>query len=138
MLQISPFISIPDNELAFDFIRAAGPGGQNVNKVASACQLRFDVRGSRSIPEDTKLRLIKLAGSKITQDEVLVIEAKRYRSQDQNRSDAEMRLTALIQKALVKPKVRRKTRPTLASQERRVEAKKRKGIIKHLRQPPNE
>jgi ribosome-associated protein len=138
MLQISPFISIPDNELTFDFIRATGPGGQNVNKVATACQLRFDVRTSPSIPEDIKQRLVKLAGNKMTRDGILVIEAKRYRSQERNRNDAEMRLAAMIQKAMVKPKLRLKTHPTAASQVRRVDAKKRKGNLKRLRQRPDE
>jgi ribosome-associated protein len=138
MLQITPTLSIPDDELTCTFIRASGPGGQNVNKVASAVQLRFDVQNSPSLTEEIKARLIKLAGNKMTQDGVLVIEAKRYRSQEQNRSNAEQRLVAFIQKALVKPKRRRLTRPTAASQVRRIESKKRKGKTKRLRQPPEE
>jgi ribosome-associated protein len=138
MLQITPTLSIPDDELTCTFIRSSGPGGQNVNKVASAVQLRFNVWNSPSLTEEVKARLAKLAGKKMTQDGVLVIEAKRYRSQEQNRSDAEQRLVAFIQKALVKPKRRRPTRPTAASQVRRIESKKRKGKTKRLRQPPEE
>jgi ribosome-associated protein len=133
MLQITSTLSIPDDELTVTFIRASGPGGQNVNKVATAVQMRFDVFRSPSLTEEVKLRLVKLAGNKMTHDGVLVIEAKRYRAQEKNRSDAEQRLSALIQKALVRPKRRRPTHPTFASQVRRVESKKRKGEIKRLR-----
>jgi ribosome-associated protein len=133
-MEITPSLSIPDSELSIDFIRASGPGGQNVNKVATAAQLRFDVRNSPSLTEEVKARLVRLAGSRITQDGILVIEAKRYRTQEQNRADAMLRLEALIQKALVRPKKRRPTRPTLASQARRVETKKKRGNVKRLRQ----
>ena len=138
MLQITPTLSIPDDELTCTFVRASGPGGQNVNKVATAVQLRFDVRNSPSLTEEVKARLVKLAGNKMTQDGVLVIEAKRYRAQEQNRSDAEQRLTGLIQKALFKPKRRRPTRPTMASQMRRVDSKKRRGAVKRIRQSKKE
>ncbi len=138
MLQITPTLSIPDDELTCTFVRASGPGGQNVNKVATAVQLRFDVRNSPSLTEEVKARLVKLAGNKMTQDGMLVIEAKRYRAQEQNRSDAEQRLTALIQKALFKPKRRRPTRPTMASQIRRVDSKKRRGAVKRIRQSKKE
>ncbi|HEY5271332.1 MAG TPA: alternative ribosome rescue aminoacyl-tRNA hydrolase ArfB [Anaerolineales bacterium] len=138
MLQITTILSIPDDELIITFIRASGPGGQNVNKVATAVQLRFKVRNSPSLTKEVKARLVKLAGNKMTQDGVLVIEAKRYRAQEQNRSDAEQRLVTLIQKALVRPKRRRPTHPTAASQARRVESKKRKGKTKHLRQSTDE
>lgn len=138
MLQISPTLSIPDEELTISFIHASGPGGQNVNKVATAVQLRFNVRNSPMLREEVKARLIKLAGNKMTQDGVMVIEAKRYRSQEHNRTDAEQRLAELIQKALVRPKRRKPTRPTAASQVRRVEKKKRKGKIKLLRQSTDE
>ena len=134
MLHITPTLFIPDDELTCTFVRASGPGGQNVNKVASAVQLRFDVRNSSYLAEEVKARLIKLAGNKMTHDGVLVIEAKRYRAQEQNRSDAEQRLTALIQKVLVRPKKRQPTRPTIASQKRRVDSKKRRGAVKRIRQ----
>jgi ribosome-associated protein len=137
-MQISPTLTIPDSELTIDFVRASGPGGQNVNKVATAVQLRFDVRNSLSLTEEVKARLVKLAGAKMTGDGVLLIEAKRYRTQEQNRADAELRLVALIQKALVPPKRRRPTRPTMASKARRVENKKRRGEIKRLRKSDNE
>jgi ribosome-associated protein len=134
MLQITPSLAIPDDELIFSFIRASGPGGQNVNKVATAAQLRFDVKNSPSLPDEVKARLIRLTGKRMTSDGVLVIEAKRYRTQEQNRFDAEQRLAALIQKALVRPKKRRPTRPSAASQARRVEKKKIRGNIKRQRQ----
>lgn len=134
MLQILPNFSIPADELVCTFVRASGPGGQNINKVATAAQLRFDVRNSPSLSEEVKDRLVKLAGSKMTQGGVLIIEAKRCRTQEQNRSNAEQRLAGLIQKALVRPKGRRPTKPSAASQARRVESKKRKGKTKRLRQ----
>jgi len=138
MLQITPTLSIPDDELTCTFVRASGPGGQNVNKVATAVQLRFDVRNSPSLAEDVKARLVKLAGAKMTGEGVLLIEAKRYRAQEQNRADAELRLAVLIQKALVKPKKRQPTRPTMASQMRRVDSKKRRGAVKRIRQSKKE
>ena len=138
MIQITSTLSIPDDELTITFMRASGPGGQNVNKVASAVQLRFNVRNSPLLREDTKTRLIKLAGTRMTREGELIIEAKRHRAQEQNRIDAELRLSALIQKALIKPKIRMPTRPTAASQARRVETKKRKGKTKHLRQSTEE
>jgi ribosome-associated protein len=134
MLQINSGLFLADNELIYTFVRASGPGGQNINKVATAAQLRFDVHNSPSLTGDVKSRLTSLAGSKMTQAGVLVIEAKRYRSQEKNRSDAERRLVVLIQKALDKPKRRWPTKPSLASQARRVKSKKRKGITKRLRQ----
>ncbi|MBI4730581.1 MAG: aminoacyl-tRNA hydrolase [Chloroflexi bacterium] len=138
MLQISPSLTLPDSELTTTFIRSSGPGGQNVNKVATAVQLRFDVRNSPSLSEDVKARLIRVVGKRMTSDGVLVIEAKRYRSQEQNRLDAELRLTVLIQKALVPPKKRRPTKPSAAAKAKRLDAKKRRGETKRLRQPPGE
>lgn len=133
MLEITPSIQIDERELQIDFIRSSGPGGQNVNKVATAAQLRFDVRAS-SLPDDVKARLIHLAGKRITSDDVLLIEAKRFRTQDQNREDAIQRFVELVQQSLVKPKARKKTKPTAASREERLKEKKRKGEIKKLRQ----
>lgn len=133
MLQITPSIQIHENELRFDYIRASGPGGQNVNKVATAVQLRFNARAS-SLPEEAKARLIRLAGKRITADGVLLIEAKQFRTQEQNREDAIQRLIALVRKALVKPKPRKKTKPTKASKEKRLQSKKQRGDIKKSRQ----
>ena len=126
MIEVTPSIKIDENEIQLDFIRSSGPGGQNVNKVASAVQLRFDVRNSPSLEPEVKERLIKLAGSRMTDDGVLIIEAKRYRTQEQNRFDAIQRLVTLIQKALVKPKIRRATRPTLTAKAARVGDKKKR------------
>lgn len=133
MVETSPQITINENELEFTFIHADGPGGQNINKVATAVQLRFDVLGSNSLPEEVKPRLIKLAGRRITQDGVLVIEAKRFRTQERNRDDALARFRTLAQKAFEKPKSRKKTKPTKASQEKRLKAKKHRGEIKKAR-----
>ncbi len=133
MLEITPSFFIDERELQFDFIRAAGPGGQNVNKVATAVQLRFDIRAS-SLPEDAKVRLLMLAGHRATSEGELLIEAKRFRTQEQNREDAIQRFLELIRRALVKPKPRRKTKPSMASKEKRLKAKKVKGEIKRNRQ----
>jgi ribosome-associated protein len=133
MIEISPSVKISEEEIQFDFIRASGPGGQNVNKVASAVQLRFDMFHSLSIGPDVKERLFRLAGSKVTDEGVLIIEAKRYRTQEQNRLDAVQRLITLVQKALLAPKVRRATRPSLTSKEARVGEKKKRGEIKRNR-----
>ncbi len=123
-----------ENELKFEFIRAAGPGGQNVNKVATAVQLRFDVAHSPSLREDVKARLAKLAGKRVNSDGILVIEAKKYRSQEQNRFDALERFYGLLKKASQKPKTRRPTSPTRASKQKRLHEKKRRGEIKRTRQ----
>jgi ribosome-associated protein len=133
MIEISSSVRIEDSEIQYDFIRASGPGGQNVNKVASSVQLRFDVRNSPALYPDVKERLIKLAGSRMTDEGILIIEAKRYRTQEQNRFDAIQRLITLIQKALEKPKVRRATRPSLTAKAARVGDKKKHGEIKRTR-----
>jgi ribosome-associated protein len=134
MIRITPSISIDESEIAETFIRASGPGGQNVNKVESAVQLRFDVRRSPNLPPDVVERLIKLAGRRMTSDGVLVITAQQYRTQDRNRADGMARLIDLIQKASIRPTIRRATRPTLASKKRRLEAKKNRSGVKALRQ----
>jgi len=134
MIQINPSIQIDENELQFDYIRASGPGGQNVNKVATAVQLRFDIANSPSITSDIKGRLIRLAGNRVNADDVLLIEAKRFRTQEANREDATQRFVDLIQKSLVPPKPRKKTKPTTASKEKRLKEKKRKGDVKKSRQ----
>jgi ribosome-associated protein len=133
MIEISPTLSLEEKELRFDFVRASGPGGQNVNKVASAIKLYFDVRASPSLPEDVKPRLVKLAGKRMTDDGVLVIDARRYRTQEQNRLDAIQRLAALIHKALEAPKPRKKTRPSVTAKAARLGEKKRRGLTKRLR-----
>lgn len=126
-------IILGSDEIQLDFIRAAGPGGQNVNKVASGVQLRFNVHKSPSLSPEIKERLIKLAGSRITDDGVLIIEAKRYRTQEANRTDALNRLAALIGKAAMPPKPRKATRPSGASRARRLKEKRVKSALKQLR-----
>jgi len=122
-----------DSEIALEYIRASGPGGQNVNKVATAVQLRFDIVNSPTLGSDLKGRLIQLAGKRVNADGVLVIEAKKFRSQDANREDAIRRFYELIEKARRKPKTRHKTKPTRASKEKRIQAKKKRGAVKKLR-----
>jgi ribosome-associated protein len=119
-----------ERELQFDYIRASGPGGQNVNKVSTAVQLRFDVANSASLTADVKARLIKLAGRRMTDAGVLIIEAGRFRTQEKNREDAIKRLNELVRKASEKPKPRHKTKPTKASKEERLKEKKKRGEIK--------
>ncbi len=127
---------VDPGEIRFTFVRASGPGGQNVNKVSSAAQLRFDVRGSRSLPGPVKARLERLAGARLTKHGVIVIQADRFRTQERNRQDALARLAALINKAQVAPKKRRPTKPSRAAKERRLVTKKQRGETKALRGRP--
>jgi ribosome-associated protein len=134
MITVTGSIQIDERDIQFEFIRASGPGGQNVNKVASSVQLRYDVMNSGSLGTEVKQRLVKLAKNRITGNGILIIEAKRYRTQEQNRLDAINRLITLIQKASEKPKQRIKTKPTITSKAVRVDEKKRRGEIKRTRQ----
>ena len=134
MIRVTPSISIAERELEEHFIRASGPGGQNVNKLASAVELRFDVRRSPSLPEQVRARLEGLAGKRLTREGVLVIHAERHRTQERNRQDARARLIELIRRAAVAPRPRRATKPSAGSRERRLDSKKRRATIKGLRQ----
>ena len=134
MLHVTPAILIPDHELDERFVRASGPGGQNVNKVSTAVELRFDVASS-SLEKDVKARLIALAGKKVTGDGVLLIDSREHRTQAQNRAAARARLVALLRQAATQPKSRKKTRPTTAARERRLAGKVQRGRIKVRRRP---
>ena len=136
MLRITRSIAVPEEEIAFDFIRASGPGGQNVTKVETAVQLRFDALRSPSLPENLKERLPPLAGQRMTKDGVIVITARTYRTQERNRQDALERLIGLLQQAAHRPKPRVATRPTLASKRRRLEGKTKRAGVKTMRSRP--
>jgi len=133
MIRITPSIALSESELKFDFVRASGPGGQNVNKVATAVQLRFNAAGSPSLPDDVRDRLARLAGRRMTEGGVLIIDARRFRTQERNRQDAIERLAALIRKACEKPKPRRPTKPTASSRQRRLETKRIRSEAKRRR-----
>ena len=133
MIRITDHISLDEGELEESFVRSSGPGGENVNKLSTAVQLRFDVRRSPSLPNDVAIRLMRLAGSRLTKDGVLVIVAQSHRTQERNRADALERLAALIREAAVRPVPRRATKPTKASKEKRLEGKKVRSNIKGLR-----
>jgi ribosome-associated protein len=133
MIRVTSTISIDEREIEESFIRSSGPGGQNVNKLATAVQLRFDVRRSPALPDDVRQRLERLAGRRLTRDGVLIITAQQYRTQERNRQDALDRLLQMIREAAVRPVPRRPTKPTAGSRKRRLEGKRRRSAIKGLR-----
>jgi ribosome-associated protein len=134
MIRINDSISIEERELEERFVRASGPGGQNVNKVATAVQLRFDLRRSPNLPDDVRERLARLAGNRLTRDGVIAIAAQRHRTLERNRKDALDRLVQLIRRAAVAPAIRRASKPPAASRERRLQSKRRRALVKDLRQ----
>ena len=135
-IEINDQISIDESELQLEFVQASGPGGQNVNKVATAVQLRFDAASSPSLPEEVRTRLRRLAGKRMTAEGILIIEASQHRSQERNRQEAVDRLVELLRQAAKKPRLRRKTKPTAASRRKRLETKRHRGEIKRLRRSP--
>jgi ribosome-associated protein len=135
-IRITPAVVLDEGELRFEFLRASGPGGQNVNKVETAVRLWFDVAGCAALPEEARARLVALAGKRIGPDGQLRIEARRFRTQEANRKDAVARLVLLLQRALERPTIRRKTKPSAGSKERRLEGKRLRGKAKQTRRPP--
>jgi ribosome-associated protein len=133
MLEITRNIAISEDDLSVTFIRSSGPGGQNVNKVSSAVQLRFDLAGCRSLPPQVKQRAERIAGRRLTKDGIIVITANRYRTQEQNRSEARDRLVDILRQAAVQPRLRRPTRPSAGAKRRRTDLKTRRGALKKLR-----
>ena len=138
MIKITDDIAIGEEEINFKFVRSSGPGGQNVNKVSTAVKLRFNVIGSPTLPADIRSRLMELAGNRITEEGVLVIDAQQYSTQERNRQAAIDRLVNLIKEASIPPKVRRKTKPSVGSKKRRLESKRRRSEIKQYRKPVND
>jgi len=137
MIKITQQIQIPDDELQWQFIRASGPGGQNVNKVATAVQLRFDVKRTGALPDDVRQRLMRIAGYRITKEGVLQINSQKHRTQERNRHDALKKLTSLIVEATRKPKLRKKTKPSKGAIQKRLNTKKQRGALKKVRKKPS-
>jgi ribosome-associated protein len=138
VIRITDDISIDESEITFEFVRASGPGGQNVNKLATAVQLRFDIHASATLPDEVKQRLITLGGQRVSKSGVLIIDARRFRTQERNRQDALDRFSALVKKATFRKKRRRPTAPSRASKERRLDEKRRKSQTKRLRKDVGE
>ena len=134
MIQVTENIVLNENEIREEFVRASGPGGQNVNRVATAVQLRFDILNSASLPEDVRRRLLLLGGRRVSRDGILIIDARRFRTQEKNRQDALERLVKLVRKAAERPTLRHRTKPTAASRRKRIERKRNRSRLKQQRQ----